>query len=371
MTTNGQFAARAKRTWVVAWVAACLGLAALLPRAARAEDDNERVRPEEVPRVPRAVLERESAESRRRVFYRGEQGQFLVHHTLPSGLRLETRVRRDGSILRIKPTAVQRDVDPRHVGRLFAEYTAKREHRELTDAERRQIAEDLARIEAERHAAEAEAARARAAAEREARAREEAAAHERARRMSEREAAEWFGGRRYERVAFDDLPGHVRRALREESRDTTDVEFYAFRRAGDIFYATQFTTGTGRRVEVLVNEDGRVIDRVEVWERPAPGRDVRDRDAAWDRDRGWDRDRERVSRFSVPAEARVTLDELLGGYRDVEYYRLRLDNRTVYAARYTTDRGRRMESRVSGTGVLIETVRLYDWPDVRDYDRDR
>src|SRR5436190_2165360 len=61
--------------------------------------------------------------------------------------------------------------------------------------------------------------------------REEEAARDHARRLSEREAAEYWGGRRYEKIGVDDMPFRVRRELRELTAGTTDPDYYRFTRA--------------------------------------------------------------------------------------------------------------------------------------------
>ena len=252
------------------------------------------------------------------------------------GLRLETKVRRDGSGLETAPTEHQPEVARRDVRRVFDRYVAERQREaelqaaaERAAAERaaadraaakraaaeraRWEAEHAARAEvrdAERQCLEAEAARRTVERERELeQARAAEAERDRARRLSEREAAEFYAARRYERAEWDRMPDRVRRSFREYAGELRDPEYYSYRTGRDLFYVTRYTTSGGRRVEIITDAEGRLVDRIEVSDRPPPVVEVRERDVTWDREHGWDRGRERVSRHWIPAEARRALDE--------------------------------------------------------------
>jgi hypothetical protein len=364
----------------LAVLAGCLGLG-FLPAGTTYAAGEDRVSPGDIPREARAALERDTRGAREVQYYKTETGTYVAHFTLPNGLRLETRVRRDGSGAVVTPTRNQPDLSKREAERAFDQYVAARKgapEPRLSEVERARLEADRAKAEAARARDEADRARREALGSREAverqRAallrREEEAREDRARRLEERDSADFYGGRTYRAVEIDTAPFEVRRTLRDLSRNGSNVDYYAFRKRGDFYYAVQYTTPGGRRVEVLTNEDGRVIDRVELADWELPSRDIRDRDNAWDRDRGWDRDRDRISRYWIPGEARTALDDLIAGGHEVDFYRIRLDGRTLYAARYTDFRGRRVEARVTSRGDVVETVRLYEPAVSRDRDRE-
>src|SRR5204862_8357255 len=80
--------------------------ATLLAVGPAARADGERVRPDRIPGPAGDILQHEAAGSREVQYYRSDDG-FFVHYTLPNGLRLETKVNRDGTRVVTTPTANQ------------------------------------------------------------------------------------------------------------------------------------------------------------------------------------------------------------------------------------------------------------------------
>jgi hypothetical protein len=309
---------------------------------ARANDD--RVDRRKLPEGVRVLFDREvdAAAGKDAQFYKTDHGEFFVHFTLPNGLRLEMKVRKDGGFINVEPTKNQPDLRKEDVKRYFDHYVAEREGRRHVEVEHVKVVEVRPDI---RYRPEDEAAY-RAAVDRARdaqRLRDEEAAHDRARRMSEREAAEFYADRRFERLDLARTTYGAGSALRDASRDGTDVEYYRFTKAGAPFYAAKYTTPRGRRVEVIVDEVGQPVDRIELYDRPLVRADIHDRDIAWDRDHRWDR--QEMNRLWLPDRARAALDDQTLGSTDVDYFRYVEAGRTYYAARFTTVSGRRLDCR--------------------------
>ena len=348
------------RRWTLA-LAIGICAAAPLPGALA---ENVRIGSAKLPDNVRQTMDRESSGSRDVDYYKDENN-FTVHHTLPSGLRISTRVRRDGKVVRSQLLKSQPVLREREARREFARYRdqlASREVRQWTPDDGRAFEEGLRDLQEDREQLAAERQHLEAERQRKwDRRREEEARHDRARRLDDRDYDDYFGSRRFDgRLDERNLPSDVRRALRDATREAQDAEYCRYAKGGRDFYCVQFTTPAGRRVEVTADEEGRLVDRVLVTDYAGAHGDIRSRDDEYDRGQGWHRSRVRTNRERLPRDARDALDEQTLGASDVDYYRIDDAGRTVYAARYTTAGGRRIESRADERGRSVGRVELYD-----------
>lgn len=381
MSNNSKQGVRRLRKWVLGVaLGVCAASAAPVPQVMAGELDRNRVQSQKLPDAVRQTMNRETSGSSDIAYYRDEANGWFVQYTLPSGLRVESKVKKDGTVAKTRRTAKQpklREAEAkREFRRLKDAHWGKNDGRvwdELTEAleeARQDLEEERAKLAGERQQFEADRRRAQEYWRDAQRRREEEAQRDRARRLDGRDYDDHFGSRRYGRAYLDDMPSDARRAIRDQTRDAEDVEYYRFTKNGRDYYGAQFTTSAGRRLEVTTDEDGRTTDRVVVSDYAGARRDVRDRDFEYDRGRGWDRDRSRLTRERLPRDVREALDDQTYGATDVDYYRLTEDGRTLYAARYTTSGGRRIEARADESGRLANRVELYDPSDSRGFNGD-
>src|SRR4051794_9125804 len=104
--------------------------AVLLAVGPAARADGERVRPDRIPSPAGDILQREAAGAREVQYYRSDDGYF-VHFTLPNGLRLETKVSRDGGRVTTSPTANQPELSRAETRRAFERYEEDRRRAEI------------------------------------------------------------------------------------------------------------------------------------------------------------------------------------------------------------------------------------------------
>ena len=166
-----------------------------------------------------------------------------------------------------------------------------------------------------------------------------------------------FTARTYQRVMLGDLPADVRDALRDE-RLGGNVIYYRYEKNGLDRFAAHYSSRDGRRMELTLSETGRTLDRVDLADAVA----TRDRDRRDPRDADRDLTAVKIARTGLPADALNQLERETRDGRDVTYYRYDAKNRdpalTVYAARFTNDRGRSTEVRVNQLGRVLETIDL-------------
>lgn len=344
---------------------AALCLLVLMAASASAEEYT-KIGLRDLPFEPHFVVSAETRDARDVAIYAVDQGdKFLVRYTLPTGLRVEMRVRPDGTV------GVWQRAENQPLGNAAAkELFAKEETAFRRRADRYVV--DLRREIAERE-------------------RREAARREAELRRRIREASQVFSARNFQQVRNEEMPFAVRNAIRDEflnarldARDRerwATAEYYTFvRNDGGRFgrdetvYAVHYDSIDRHRIESLYGREGQPLGRIDLtdraggiegggwgWRQPVDGPIGGPIGGPVGGPVGGDWGQPRwIAPDRLPREARAALERETRGQGGTEFYEYRDRTRVMYAIRFRNDRGRLYETRCDELGRILDTVALDD-----------
>jgi hypothetical protein len=347
--------------WTLALI---IGVGMASPLSALA--DPKRISRGDLPDAARATLNPHTRVATDVVYY-ADDNAFWANYTIASGLRLETRVRYNGEVIETTPTKTQPKFSREQVKVEFQRYRDERRRRgDDRDPRDEQRQQQIRRLkEAETRGADLRDFR------------------------DFGMVSQVFTATTYGRVDFTGLPREVRRTLENERVDPGSERagaprYYHAEQGGRAFYGVHYTNRDGRRLELTLNDAGRVIDRIDLAERLV----TRDRDwrdvGRWHpddlRDRDWDRDRyvggrdwvgdgtedrgllfHRVRFDDLPRAVRDTMTRFTKDAEDLFYQQQRRDGRTYYSVHYTPRDGRRVYVRLDEQGHVVRGPELSDY----------
>ena len=156
----------------------------------------------------------------------------------------------------------------------------------------------------------------------------------------------------YKEVKRDDRPKAARHAADEQARNAKDVKYQRQTRDGKTFYSVHFTADNGKRMEVRLDEAGKVVDGPHAArDGSAANNERQGDDNVDDRDVKFHGISSRDVKREVPADVLKTMDQHTGGARDLFYQRQLRDGKTYYSVHYTKD-DKRMFVRVDDKGKV-------------------
>jgi hypothetical protein len=155
---------------------------------------------------------------------------------------------------------------------------------------------------------------------------------------------------KYTQVQRDDMPKAVRHEADEQARDGKDIKYQRQNRDGKTFYSVHWTTNDNKRMEVRLDESGKVVDGPHAAKASSNGgaapADNNDSGVKFHGISNKDVKRE------VPGPVLDTMNQHTQGASDLFYQRqLRQDGKTYYSVHYTKD-DKRMFVRVDDKGKV-------------------